>query len=483
MDGYIFGGEGLPKSPKELERMRKLARSMAPSRTPRNIGEGLDALGKAFLVRSMTNKADKAEKAGATGASDSFNAVLKSMLGGGGGGGVPKPQITAPTPASNAVPTPQGISFTGAPQGGQRPQAVATPPAPQGGQPSPVAPQAAPSAPPPAAAQASPQPNHMATLAAAMSNPHMNEGQRSVLEALMKQKMTAQDPMRKLQMQKLGNEINPEYMTALDRQRLSLDQSRFKHSSSLDLSKHGLDRERFQHEQNKPMTVGGTSRLATPDGEVLLDAVPDRSAPTVQKLKQADGSELAVQWNAEAQSFDPINAPAGGANVMPKNKLTENQAKLTLFRSLQTETNPVLLDLEKQFDPANFPDHFAGNVLGGNFFRSELGQMYASASSAWAEGALRIATGAAATPEEMERTKHAYFAQPGDTKATIQFKAKMREMYDRSIQRSLGNRNVEGSLPLPSEFMRQFSGDGSQQAPAGEQAAPSADGWSVRRID
>lgn len=483
MDGYIFGAKGLPKSPKELERMREVARAMAPSRTPRNIGEGLDALGKAFLSRSMANKADKAETAGATGASDSFNAVLKSMLGSGGGGGVPKPQITAPTPASKAVPTPQGISFTGEAQGGgQRPQAVAAPPAQQGGRPAlaqaMVSAQSAPQAAPPAV-----QPNHMATLAAAMSNPHMNQGQRSVLEAMMKQKMGEQDPMRKLQMQKLGNQINPEYMTALERQRLSLDQNRFKHSSNLDLSKHSLDRERFQHEQSKPMTVGGTSRLATPEGKVLLDAVPDRSAPTVQKLKQADGSELAVQWNQEAQSFDPINAPTGGANVMPKNKLTENQAKLTLFQSLQTETNPVLLDLEKQFNPGNLPDHFAGNVLGGNFLRSEQGQMYDAAASAWAEGALRIATGAAATPEEMQRTKRAYFAQPGDTPATIQFKAEMRGMYDRSIQRGLGNRNVDGSLPLPSEFMRQFSGDGSQQAPAGEQAAPSADGWSVRRID
>lgn len=472
MDSYIFGGEGLAKTPQELERMRKLARSLTPTQTPRNIGEGLNSIGRALLVRSMNNKADKAEENGTSQANDAFNSVLSSM---GGGNGVPSPQIVPPTPETDAMARPEGISFTDAPQGGQTPQAAAMPSMQQGGQQPAVA---------PAQQQAAPPQNNMATLAAALGNPHMSAGQRSVLEAMMKQKVTEQDPMRKLQMQKLGNEVNPNYMTSLDRQRLSLDQNRFKHSSSLDLQRlaldqnqfqhsSSLDRDKFEHEQSKPVTVGGTSRLATPQGEVLLDVAQDKSAPSVQKLKQADGSELAVQWNPETQAYDPINAPSGGASVTPKNKLTENQAKLTLFQSLQTETTPVLLDLEKQFNPGNLPDYFAGNVLGGNFFRTEKGQMYSSASTGWAEGALRIATGAAATPEEMQRTKEAYFAQPGDTPATIKFKAAMRESYDRAIQRSLGNRNVVGALPLPSEFMEQAGGNPQQQlAPRAEDAGP-----------
>jgi hypothetical protein len=134
--------------------------------------------------------------------------------------------------------------------------------------------------------------------------------------------------------------------------------------------------------------------------------------------------------------------------------LTESQSKLTLFQSLQTETQPVLLDLEGQFNPANLPDAAARSApIAGNFFKSEQGQIYDAAATAWAEGALRIATGAAATPEEMERTKRAYFAQPGDTPNTIAFKAQMREMYNRSIDRSLGKKS-EGVLPKPSDFAK-----------------------------
>lgn len=185
------------------------------------------------------------------------------------------------------------------------------------------------------------------------------------------------------------------------------------------------------------------------------DVVDPNKAPTVQKVLLEDGSEMAVQWDGASQSWIPINAPEGGGSLKPGKGMTENQAKLTLFQSLQTETQPVLLDLENQFNPGNLSDAAARSTpIAGNFFQSEQGQIYSSAATAWAEGALRIATGAAATPEEMERTKKAYFAQPGDTPNTIAFKAQMREMYNRAINNSLGAPG-EGKLPLPSEFAGQ----------------------------
>lgn len=183
-------------------------------------------------------------------------------------------------------------------------------------------------------------------------------------------------------------------------------------------------------------------------------------APTVQKVLLEDGSEMAVQWDGASEQWIPINAPEGGGTLKPGDGLTEGQAKLTLFQSLQTETQPVLLDLETQFNPGNLADATARSTpIAGNFFQSEQGQIYNSAATAWAEGALRIATGAAATPEEMERTKRAYFAQPGDTPNTIEFKAQMREMYNRAIQRSLGQ-ETSGALPKPSEFAQQISPTG-----------------------
>lgn len=198
-------------------------------------------------------------------------------------------------------------------------------------------------------------------------------------------------------------------------------------------------------------------------------------APTVQKVTLSDGSEMAVQWDPASSAWIPINAPEGGGSLKPQKGMTESQSKLTLFQTLQTETQPVLLDLETQFDPANINDAAARSTpIAGNFFQSEQGQIYNSAARAWAEGALRIATGAAATPEEMQRTLGTYFAQPGDTPNTIAFKAQMREMYNRAINNSLGQ-SSGGSLPLPSQFATQLSG-------ASTGGAPSS-GITIRRIE
>lgn len=258
----------------------------------------------------------------------------------------------------------------------------------------------------------------------AAQNPWLNEGQRAIVNMLLQQQMERQDPS---------------YQMDLEKQRLELEALR---------------------NPGDPFTLSPGQIRFDKRGNRIAEGGPDTDAPTVQKLKLDDGSEVAVQWDAQSGSWIPLNAPQGGGVANPRQKLTESQSKLTLFQSLQTETQPVLLDLENQFNPANLPDAFARGVLGGNFFQTPEGQMYSAASTAWAEGALRIATGAAATPEEMERTKKAYFAQPGDGPQTIKFKAQMREMYNRSIERGLGRTDVEGSLPKPSEFAQQFLPEG-----------------------
>jgi len=264
----------------------------------------------------------------------------------------------------------------------------------------------------------------------ALNNPFLSDGRKAVLKTMIEQQLGQQEEQRKQQMR----QADPAYKLDLETKRAQL--------------------EKLQNEGQK--------------------------APTVQTLKLSDGSEMAVQWNSQTQNWDPIQAPGGGGDITPKNKLTESQSKLTLFQNLQTESQPVLLDLESQFNPANMQDAAARSTpIAGNFFKTEQGQMYDAAATAWAEGALRIATGAAATPEEMERTKRAYFAQPGDTPTTIAFKAQMREMYNRSIEKALGSTNVEGSLPKPSEFLRELSGGGMK----GSRAPVKTDGYTIELLD
>jgi len=61
---FIFGGDtGL--TPEEVKRKRDLARAiLAARRTPRNVGEGLDAIGKAIAARVHEGRANKAERSG-----------------------------------------------------------------------------------------------------------------------------------------------------------------------------------------------------------------------------------------------------------------------------------------------------------------------------------------------------------------------------------------------------------------------------------
>ena len=60
MQTFIFGGDGMPKTPQELERMRAVARAMGRNRTPQNVGEGIASIGDAILYRAMMSKADRA---------------------------------------------------------------------------------------------------------------------------------------------------------------------------------------------------------------------------------------------------------------------------------------------------------------------------------------------------------------------------------------------------------------------------------------
>ncbi len=103
MVSYIFGGEGLPKTPQELARLRAVAQAMAPQKTPQNVGEGLSSIGNAIAYRLMMNKAAKGEAMGQNAASNAFTALMSGM-----GGGTPpaSPSVSNSTPAPSMAATP-----------------------------------------------------------------------------------------------------------------------------------------------------------------------------------------------------------------------------------------------------------------------------------------------------------------------------------------------------------------------------------------
>lgn len=190
--------------------------------------------------------------------------------------------------------------------------------------------------------------------------------------------------------------------------------------------------------------------------------------PTTKNVTLSDGSEVMVQWNPQTQVWDAANIPEGGTGgTGQRTKLTEGQAKTTMFGQMQKETAPILNQIEEIWNPANMPDALARTApIGGNFFTSEQGQIYKSAASAWAEGALRLATGAAAQPSEIDRLMETYFAKSGDTPTVVAFKRGMRDMYSRAIEASLGDDPGAGTLELPQDFAERYQ--------SGQGAAPPA---------
>jgi hypothetical protein len=152
------------------------------------------------------------------------------------------------------------------------------------------------------------------------------------------------------------------------------------------------------------------------------------------------------------------NNPQAGANPLPGlpnengGDMTEIERRIFMFNNIQSQTGPAINAIEDNgFNPANIQDKLSDGILGGNFFKSTEGQMYNAAAGAWAESALRLATGAAATPEEYTRIRNMYFAAEGDSPATIALKRAMRESYQNVLRATL-NGDINQQLPNPLVF-------------------------------
>lgn len=92
---FIFGGD-TGETPESLRRKRKMLEALFGSTAaPKNVGEGLAALGNAFLFRRMNNQVNAGEQAGQRSASDAMAALF--------GGGGDFPSAPAAGPAAKAL--------------------------------------------------------------------------------------------------------------------------------------------------------------------------------------------------------------------------------------------------------------------------------------------------------------------------------------------------------------------------------------------
>ena len=305
----------------------------------------------------------------------------------------------------------------------------------------------------------------IASLLALQKDPWVTQKYGGVIDALMGQQFSRQNSLWE-QQQKMAD---PMYQAQLQMAQLELDKAQAPAAVDPWAGTKEIGGVLYGPDMQPLITppAGGGDGFTLSPGQQRFDAAgnpiasvdsppPDPTVPTTKNVTLSDGSEALVQWNPATQVWDAAPIPQGGTGGTGQPiRLTEGQSKLKLFQTLQTETAPVLLELEKKFDPSNLSDPALSSVpIAGNYFASPEYQQYKVAASAWAEGALRISTGAAATPEEIERNLLTYFAQPGDTPSTVAFKAKMRDMYDRAVLAAQGqpDSGERLSLPTPSEF-------------------------------
>lgn len=81
---FIFGGDTGVSSPEELQRLRSIAEALSgPSRAPRDVGEGLNAIGQALLYRSVMGKANRMAEDGQAKGDAAFSPIAAALAGGG----------------------------------------------------------------------------------------------------------------------------------------------------------------------------------------------------------------------------------------------------------------------------------------------------------------------------------------------------------------------------------------------------------------
>lgn len=362
--------------------------------------------------------------------------------------------LTAP-PAQAAPPLPAPID-------------VATPPVPpQAMQPQQAA-QAMPASQPVADQASGPS---LQQLMQAASNPWLNDGQRSVVQALLQQKMQESDPVRKLQMQKLQKEIAAssagDVKIAGDRAfRIMPDGSvqdvtpgaaqpgrfRFSGSSVEAQALNGLmDSGQLTSEQAQQLGAGKT--ITGPNGEILF------------MTPQGVFGQPATGGPAE-----PISAPpAGGVDIFGDSSGSQAEAPRKNGNIQLTEPK-VTVDEKKAM---TFADRMAtsgsvidqlgdvGTEMGqallsqvpfgvGNKLVSEDFQKLDQARRDFINAQLRRESGAVISPEEFDNANKQYFPQPGDGPKVIAQKERNRRIAIEGMIRDSGPTYSPPNIKPPS---------------------------------
>lgn len=116
---FIFDAN--TETPASIARKREIAEALAGrvlGRAPRDVGEGLTALGNAIAFRRLTGRADKAERAGRESAGGTMARIFDALNGQRGGVDASPASAGIPTPPDAASPAGGARAAAGGPSGG-----------------------------------------------------------------------------------------------------------------------------------------------------------------------------------------------------------------------------------------------------------------------------------------------------------------------------------------------------------------------------
>ncbi|MEX3972261.1 hypothetical protein [Paraburkholderia caribensis] len=216
-------------------------------------------------------------------------------------------------------------------------------------------------------------------------------------------------------------------------------------------------------------------------------------------VAQKNSATEAASAAARALEFDPKNGvvvnkltgqstPVMGANGQPiggtANNLTQDQANAVAFGARALDAQNLLRQLEAGGTTnTNAVNRIAGSlpVVGGalgaatNFLNSDQQQSYDQAKRNFVSAVLRKESGAAISESEFANEDKKYFPQAGDTAATIEQKARARDLAIEGLKAQAG----QGASLIPNiiasanqDYSQQPHG--AQQQPAQQQAQTSA---------
>ena len=169
--------------------------------------------------------------------------------------------------------------------------------------------------------------------------------------------------------------------------------------------------------------------------------------PPTLKVKQADGSEVTLEWDSKSGVYAPLKAPMGGAAVGPTSgnpyalpgKPTEDQSKSAGFANRMAEAHAILDPIEEigtdklQAGLNNLP-------LGlNNLAISKERQSYNQAKENFITAVLRKESGAVISPDEFNREERKYFPVPGEGPEQIAQKRQSRITALKSMMGSAGS--------------------------------------------